>query len=270
MPWFLPGKRPDRVPLLLGTHVLNHTTGPELKQMIGEILQDGGRILVDLDGVERVKDSSLLTLVAALDEAGGWPRARLVLLGGGPALVRTLDSLDVSRFVPHAKSFPEALTKLLVRPEQVRRRMVLPPRAESVRRAQAELDDACCGWGLPVSSLQTARLALGELVANVIEHAATDCSVVVEYDGTRLWLAVSDYSNKVLRLHRGSWPIRGKGLQNVAVFSDRWGVEYLSRTKTVWACVTPDRCQANGALGGNYRGHGVERPARRAGRSASR
>jgi two-component sensor histidine kinase len=159
-----------------------------------------------------------------------------VLYGGDPDLVRTLTSIGVTKTVPHLASFSQALAKLATRPARVRRRANLPPQMDSIRRARNVLRDACSDWALPASSAENAGLVLTELVANVVDHAATACDVVVEYDGKRLWLSVSDHSRGVPQVRLGDPRAqRGRGLQLVATLSDQWGVEHLRHAKTIWA-----------------------------------
>ncbi|HEY6422408.1 MAG TPA: hypothetical protein VIY28_04000 [Pseudonocardiaceae bacterium] len=95
--------------------------------------------------IEHVSRS--LVFAAALETAGGWPRARLVLYGGEPVLVRALDSLRVTDTVSHAGTLAEALAKIDSRPPRVRRRITLEPRPDSVRRARVALDEACAALG---------------------------------------------------------------------------------------------------------------------------
>ncbi|HEY6422409.1 MAG TPA: ATP-binding protein [Pseudonocardiaceae bacterium] len=65
--------------------------------------------------------------------------------------------------------------------------------------------------------------------------------MVAEFDGRRLWLSVSDYSHDVPQIQPPNpGAACGRGLQLVDILSDRWGIERLRRTKTIWAVLTPD------------------------------
>lgn len=217
---------------------LRNETASELRMVITKALLDTGCVLVDLDHAWIEHCSRGLLFVTALDQAGGWPGAKLVLYGGAPELVRALNSMGVTKTVPHMASFSEALANLTTRPPRVRRRAKLPPQMDSIRRARAVLRDACSDWALPAWSVENAGLVLTELVANAVDHAATVCDVVVEFDGTHLWLSVSDHSRGVPQVRLGDLRAqRGRGLQLVAALSDQWGVEHLRHTKTIWAVV---------------------------------
>jgi hypothetical protein len=179
--------------------------------------------------------SRALVFTAALDQAGGWPQARLVLYGGAPAVVRAADFLKVTKTVPHAPTHSEALTKLATRPPRVRRGVTLEPQPDAPRRAQTLLQEAYRAWGIPAPNVEKARVVLGELVASSMERAKT-CHAVVELDSTRVWVSVSGRCAGIPQMRlRDLWAGRGRGQRDAVLLADQWGVEYLRHTQKVWA-----------------------------------
>jgi anti-sigma regulatory factor (Ser/Thr protein kinase) len=84
---------------------------------------------------------------------------------------------------------------------------------------------------------EDARLVATELVANVVDHADTDCVLTVSMDGAGLRIEVRDFYRclpprpRPIDLHA----LRGRGLQVVSALSARWGVSEFDDGKSVWA-----------------------------------
>jgi len=184
-----------------------------------------------------MNQSRALVFATALNLAGGWPRARLALLGGVPAVVQLLHRTGVTRTVPHGATLTDALAAVQRRPPWVRTYRWFEPHRDACRQARALLGEAGAVWQVPGSVLWAGQVVLSELVANAVEHAATACQVCVESDGQRLQLAVRDYS--------AAWP-RETTAQSTAwaaasgVVSRAVGDDRVSRRQDgVGARVTP-------------------------------
>lgn len=218
---------------------LRRDTVAGVGRAITTALLDVGSVLVDLDTVQIEHACRSLVFTAALDQAGGWPQARLVLYGGAPALVRALDCCRVTRTVPYAPTLPEALIKIATRPPRVRRGVTLEPQPDAPRRARALLHEAGAAWGIPAPNAGKARVVLGELVAGAAERAQT-CHAMVEFDGTRVWVSVSDRCAGIPRLRPRDLWAGDRGRRDAVQLADKWGVEYLRHTQKVWAVIAGD------------------------------
>jgi anti-sigma regulatory factor (Ser/Thr protein kinase) len=78
-------------------------------------------------------------------------------------------------------------------------------------------------------------LLVSELVGNTVLHAGTEIDVVVEFDGRRIRVEVSDASPVLPRRKRYSaTSATGRGLALVERLSERWGAERSGPGKIVW------------------------------------
>lgn len=82
-----------------------------------------------------------------------------------------------------------------------------------------------------------AALAVSELVANAVRHAATDVMVSVVAD-ERVTISVSDdepaVHSPLLRHAAGHLPESGRGLHIIAAISSDWGIRSHATGKVVW------------------------------------
>jgi two-component sensor histidine kinase len=93
-------------------------------------------------------------------------------------------------------------------------------------------------WNIGVDHAEDVMLVITELVANVVDHAATRMTVTINQDPGVVSVAVSDASNLLPRLQPlSSRAVRGRGLQLVDALSVRWGATPLrpGPGKQVWA-----------------------------------
>jgi len=96
---------------------------------------------------------------------------------------------------------------------------------------------ACLAWGIEDEVCDDAELVASELVANVVDHAGTACTLDVSVNDEGLLIEVRDFypcppprPGPVDRCSR-----RGRGLQVVAAVSTQWGVTTFHDGKSVWA-----------------------------------
>lgn len=94
-------------------------------------------------------------------------------------------------------------------------------------------------WGCD-SLADDAQLLVSELVSNAVLHAGTEITLVLDLDGERLRIEVSDRDG-VLPRHRAPEPeaTTGRGLLIVDRLSDRWGSTPRPDGKIVWAELVP-------------------------------
>ena len=63
--------------------------------------------------------------------------------------------------------------------DRASRRRDLPPEVSSPGRARAVIRTACLAWGIETEVCDDAELVAIELVANVVDHAGTACTLDV-------------------------------------------------------------------------------------------
>ena len=116
-------------------------------------------------------------------------------------------------------------------------RVDLPPAQRSVPAARHAVLEVLGAWAVE-HYREDAALVSTELLTNVIDHAGSEASMLLELtlsDGC-LTISVADSSavHPVMRELCGDSP-RGRGIQLVAAVADRWGCEDHHGGKRVWA-----------------------------------
>jgi hypothetical protein len=199
-------------------------------------LVDVGRVVVDVSGLRLSWNPAAQVFASALDAAGGWPAARLVLLGAGATLADSLATSRVPDIVPLAPDEATARQLLLSRPPAVARHLDLDGDSSSPRRARLFVDDASRQWGLGALG-DDAVLVASELVGNAVAHARTSCRLDLRLDGLGLTIAVRDYDYRglLVPLACSTAGRREHGLFLVASISRAWGVSPTENGKSVWA-----------------------------------
>jgi len=205
---------------------------------VAELLLDGGRVVVDLSAVRLQWAPALQAFPTTLAAAGGWPAARLVLLGADQAVGTAVRAMRIDQVVPLARDLPEARACLDRRPAVVLRHHELPPEPGSAWRARALLRSACRDWQIE-AVVPDAAIVVSELVTNAVVHAGTGCRVSLRLDGSAVHIGVRDHQSAdetTLDRIRGAGTA-GRGLLIVAALSRAQGVIPRSNGKTVWAVV---------------------------------
>ena len=118
----------------------------------------------------------------------------------------------------------------------------LNPELGSPGEARAVVRDACLAWSVDDDVRDDAELVVNELVANVVDHAGTRCTLDVTATDDGLLIGVRDFYPSP-PLHPP--PIdptarRGRGLQVIAAVSARWGMTSLPDGKCIWALLAWD------------------------------
>jgi anti-sigma regulatory factor (Ser/Thr protein kinase) len=120
---------------------------------------------------------------------------------------------------------------------QVSRSWELTPKPASAGTARALARSACQDWQAEDEACEDALLIASELVANVVDHAGTHCTLTLSLDGEGLRIEVRDFYRCPPPRARPINPAapRGRGLQLVSVLAARWGVTEFDDGKSVWA-----------------------------------
>jgi hypothetical protein len=126
-----------------------------------------------------------------LARAGGWPLARLVLVGADPTLTEALRLAGIDRALSLATDWDAATVLLRTRPQRLARENLMPAAMEASTLARAAIRDVCRDWDLePVST--KAEMIATELVTNVVDHAATESALTCTLADGDLQIAVRD------------------------------------------------------------------------------
>jgi anti-sigma regulatory factor (Ser/Thr protein kinase) len=213
-------------------------TTTHLRNALGAALMDRGQVVADVSDLAVTWPAALAVFPAALARAGGWPLARLVLLGAGPAFASAMRDGHADRSVPLADTWPRATALLASRPERISRDVPLPATVEAARLARFAAEDTCHDWELDRLSPEAQMIAT-ELVINAVEHARTESTLAFTLTGHRFHIAVRDRAPisaaQFRRLDDPARTGRGRGLVLVDGLARYWGVSPHSNGKIVWA-----------------------------------
>jgi hypothetical protein len=100
------------------------------------------------------------------------------------------------------------------------------------------VSDALECWHAPVD-LDAVRLATSEIVTNAVVHAGGVDSITVRLTALVARVEVVDHTHVALIAHAAPLDATsGRGLNIVALVTERWGVEDLLEGKAVWFTVT--------------------------------
>jgi hypothetical protein len=208
-----------------------------------DALTEARYTMVDVSGLRVSWTPAVQVFASALTAAGGWPTARLVLIGADTALAESLDALRVPDSVPLAPDEPTARHLLRRRPPAVLRHLDLDEDSSSPRRARLFVDKALREWELRAVR-DDAVLVASELVGNALMHARTPCQLDLRLDRLGLTIAVRDFDfhGILAPLACTATGHRSHGLFLVTSISRTWGVSPTENGKSVWALLpVPDR-----------------------------
>jgi hypothetical protein len=96
--------------------LLSLRSSARVRAVITKSLLRRGRVLIDVPQLRCIQTAFLAVFSTALDTAGGWPSARLVLFGADAALRSVLASMRIPETVPLAEDLVTARALLEQRP----------------------------------------------------------------------------------------------------------------------------------------------------------
>jgi anti-sigma regulatory factor (Ser/Thr protein kinase) len=215
---------------------LNQPGAALLVRVLYGLLMDRGRVMLDVSGLTTSQIATLATLPSVLARAGGWPLARLVLVGANPTLTEALRLAGIDRALCLASDWDAATVLLRTRPQRLARENLMPAALEASTLARAAIREVCREWDLDAVSTN-AEMITTELVANVVDHAATASTLTCTLADGDLQIAVRD---QVPASDTGLQRITGRaggrrGLHLVASIAHSWGCIRHHNGKTVWA-----------------------------------
>lgn len=229
----------DGYPVLALHGDLTLLSSLELNRVLGKLLLDRGRVVVEVAALTASWLAGLAVFASALAQSGGWPLARLVLLGASPNLAESLRAAGLDQVVPLADTWEAAIALLHRRPARLARYVQLPCAVEAGSLARLAAADACADWGLTRLVLP-AKVIATELVANAVGHARTCSTLTFDLIEPELRISVRDWAP----VGPGGAPGLGRpvgrrrGLAMVEGLAGSWGVTRHEDGKTVWATLS--------------------------------
>ena len=210
---------------------------PRVRETVVKWLLGTGRVLIDVSRLRATQTAVVTVFPTALDLAGGWPSARLVLFGADATLCSMLKPTRVLDTVPLADDLLAARELLHRQPPRVRRHRDLPLHHAAPAAARLFIREACAVWSVPQGTRELAELVANELVTNAVQHAQSSSRVTLTGSDSALRISVRDYRSSPLPRPR---PIEiaapsGRGLHLVAAVAHAWGADPHPDGKTVWA-----------------------------------
>jgi anti-sigma regulatory factor (Ser/Thr protein kinase) len=222
--------------------------------LLARLWQRPGPVIVDLSGVRIVGPDARAVVDEVHRTVADWPAAGLLVFdptaapGSGthePAgtpdgthePAGTPDGTLDPAAAPVYPSLDEAQAALVAAPLTAVLNADLPAVATVAGEARGLVTDGCDRWGVP-DLAEPARIAVTEMVNNVVAHAGTPMTVRVAPGDGALRLAVRDHSARG-PAYTGLAPLNsagGRGLLLIDAVSRRWGSTPLPDGKVVW-CV---------------------------------
>jgi anti-sigma regulatory factor (Ser/Thr protein kinase) len=217
---------------------LRGDTVAQARGVLRKLLWDHGPLVVAASGLTASQPTSLMVFPTELTEAGGWPRARLVILNPKWAVAAALRSVGVTEMIPLASSWDHATTLIRVRPPRVSRVTDLPADPAAAVIARSAVEEACADWDI-TGLVPRAKLVADELVANAVQHARTPSVLALTLTPRSLHIAVRDRApaDGATLKRLSDPPHPGHGLRLVAGIAAHWGVHPSPDGKTVWAAL---------------------------------
>jgi len=215
---------------------LSLVTAIGVQRVLRTLLLDRGTVFVDVSALRVSWLPALGLFPSLLSHCGGWPSARLVLIGADERLVAALSAVNVTDTLTLASGWMEAKIVLRTRPERVSREIDLPPTPDATILARETVHTACEEWGLEALSSPATVIAT-ELAANAVEHARTPSRLTCTLGRRSLRISVRDWTP----LDADADPSNDRsttdnyGLLLVRGMARRWGVTPHDDGKTVWA-----------------------------------
>ncbi|SCL19058.1 Histidine kinase-like ATPase domain-containing protein [Micromonospora nigra] len=210
------------------TGVLDTAGARAVREALLLLLADRpGPVVADLSGLRVGDPAAVAVFPQVRRDVVDWPAAELLLC-------------DPAGQVPGVPSWPTlgaALAALPGAPTAAVLSADLDPAVGSARWARQLVTDGCVHWGVPTLT-EPCRIAVTELVNNVVAHARTPMTVRLAPRHRELHLAVRDRSPR-LPSYAGVSPAHvmgGRGMLLVDTVARRWGSTPVPDGKVVW-CV---------------------------------
>ncbi|GAB2927575.1 hypothetical protein GCM10027280_13800 [Micromonospora polyrhachis] len=209
-------------------------------------------LLVDVSRLRADDPEAMAVLFSTGREIADWPTGELLFRGPGQRAALPLPSRE-DRKGPFLSL--SALRGALPHPGPSAGTPAdaidvdLAPAPGAARHARELVTEGCRRWALQ-DLAASAKVAVTELVSNVVTHARTPMTLRLARRAKALHVAVRDYSPKRPDF-AGPVPstsIGGRGLLLIDNMATRWGTSLLENGKLVWAVLTAEDEPVEGRL----------------------
>jgi hypothetical protein len=216
---------------------LTGATTTALAGSLTGLLRDADVVVVDLTALRFTHPAQLGLFTAVLDEAGGWPAAKLALVTRDRFTRHALHTGGAARLLPVSDDVGHAAHRAHRRPAHVRARWSLPAERTTPLRARHLVRLRLAAWEwCPAPDRELVVTAANELVINAVLHARTRLHVDLDLVRERLRVAVRDHAPLPRdERERLDGPRPGRGLDIVDALATDWGVVHRDDGKTLWA-----------------------------------
>ncbi|MGS2613557.1 ATP-binding protein [Micromonospora sp. LZ34] len=190
-----------------------------------------GPVVADLSGLRVTEPVAGQVFAEVRREVLDWPAADLLLH----------DPSGTVAGVPAWPTLDGAMAALAAAPMAAVLTADLPPTVGAARQARQLVTDGCQRWGVP-GLVEPGRIAVTEMVNNVVAHARTPMTVRLAPRDDELHLAVRDHSARQ-PAYAGLAPLTstgGRGLLLIDTVARRWGSSRLPDGKVVWCVLRPE------------------------------
>jgi anti-sigma regulatory factor (Ser/Thr protein kinase)/anti-anti-sigma regulatory factor len=221
---------------------LTTANSPDVRRQLAALLTAHRCVILDINQLRLQCTNTLQVLTSAMDQAGGWPQARLTVCTADRLMRQTLQACGEANLLWIARDATLALSRCSTRPRRVRAGWTAPATTEAPGWLRSEVTHRCRQWGLDDGSIADTLIVMNELATNAVDHAGTQMRVHLAYDGTLMRCWVRDFAHDPPRLQpHDAYAARGRGLQMVEALAARWGWASHPNGKSVWAVLRPNR-----------------------------
>jgi AraC-like DNA-binding protein len=215
---------------------LTSITAPDVLKSLTKLLLGHGQVLLDVEQARLVWPPAPELFTTAIATAGGWPSARLVLIGATRHTTDRLHACRVTESVPLARTEAEAAELVAQRPVRLLRSTRFPAHPSSVNRAAGFVEDVGRAWEMTDPDGRAVSI-VRELAANAIRHTRVEFRVVLVLVSGTLRISVRRYqraiSSSVDLAAAAAAPEEDLG--SITELSDTWGVLRYDDGMSVWA-----------------------------------
>jgi anti-anti-sigma factor len=223
--------------------VLDSSTYRKLRDaVIWAALEEPQAVLVDVNALDVPDSSAWSAFTSARWHVRTWPDVPVVLVCGQRDRRTTIEGTGATRYVPVHATIEAALATLTDdrRPRQ-RARIELPASLASLRRAREFIAEWLAAWSHQ-ELIAVGTVVVNVFVENVLQHTTCGPELILECDGTAVFISVRDDSSTPAVRHED--PFRGSerisGLAIVTSVCRAWGSTPTPAGKAVWAVVGPE------------------------------
>ena len=163
----------------------------QLRTVLSAALLDHVWAVVELSGLRLTQSEAVTVFASALARAGGWPSARMVLVGADGRMKAALRSTAVDEFIGTASTVGEAHRLLGRRPCCVSREDDLPAGELAIELARELTRNACLAWDV-LGLGERAEMAATELIDSVLVPLPRECTLRLTLTPAGLYVALYD------------------------------------------------------------------------------